>query len=859
MSNKRSLALLGASSLLLSILPAAALAQTPAKNLEKLELSADKVKDSVEISALWASRVGKAEHVLVTTDAVFADSLASGALQGTAKAPLLFIDAKAGLDEQTVKTITGLGAKKVTVLGGEAAISKEIAEALGKVAGVAEVARVSGESRVETSIALAEVTKAKNDTIIVARADDYADSLAAGALAARTGYPVVLAPKPYKVAKDDKTETEVVLHPAVEEYIKKAGIKKIIVAGGPEAVADPTFNALKALVSDTTRAAGESRRETAVALAKMWESTGKVTVVDGYTDTNGFHNGFASALAAANLGAPVLLSNKAEKPSEAELALAGPNADGVTGYCGTYVDGAFCKAVSDKQGAAVKAVKLSESDAILPLKVTPADLAKLVGNSKNAPSRAYEVADAKPDVEYTIKLAKGKKDEKGNVVLDLGTDGLPQKSDEAEIAVVNGSKASATNDVKVKAVAGKISFSVEAKKEDGNGYVVPVITAIDGEKPKVVGMGGAIHVSPVAIEDGQKFSAASGNANDWEVESVDREAKNIVIKNGAKKRTITFKEVDSFTLMDATGANEVKRVDFAYFSKEISAGDKFKGDSAGKDSVYYSQATLPSTYFFVDAAPVAPTAAKSDKKAPTQNTITLKLTGVEEGADVTVKVAKLTDANSIDYKDDETKFTMTKTFPAVKRAADKSVEVTIDGLDPNSFYDFALAQKVGEEVSDFGEFGTKGSGTADTDSIKTTLVPGEVALANVERSEDPINDGKGESGVLKLTLSNDKFDDATIVPGMITVTASTGGKVDVESAGHLVAATGNKVGKSGTGESKVFYIKLKDVKLQDTNPDVKYTVKLDQGALKAANPGADTNKLPENTPNVPAEFTFEYR
>lgn len=858
MSNKRSLALLGASSLLLSILPAAALAQTPAKNLEKLELSADKVKDSVEISSLWASRVGKAEHVLVTTDAVFADSLASGALQGTAKAPLLFIDAKAGLDEQTVKTITGLGAKKVTVLGGEQAISKEIAEALQKVAGVASVDRVSGESRVETSIALAEVTKAKDDTIIVARADDYADSLAAGALAARTGFPVVLAPKPYK-AMEDKKEVEVALHPAVEAYIKKAGIKKIIVAGGPDAVADPTFNALKALVSDTTRAAGESRRETAVELAKLWKSTGKVTVLEGYADANGFHNGFASALAASNLGAPVILSNKAEKPSEAELALAGPAADGVTGYCGTYVDSAFCKAVSDKQGAAVKSVKLSESDAVLPLKVTPADLAKLVGNAKTPPSRAYEVAEAKADVEYTIKLAKGKKDEKGNVVLDLGTDGLPQRSDEAEIAVVNGSKASATNDVKVKAVAGKISFSVEAKKEDGNGYVVPVITAIDGEKPKVVGMGGAIHVSPVAIEDGQKFSAASGANTDWEVESVDREAKNIVIKNGTKKRTITFKEVDSFTLMDAAGTNEVKRVDFAYFSKEISAGDKFKGDASGKDSIYYSQATLPSTYFFVDAAPVAPAATKSDKKAPTQNTITLKLTGVEEGADVTVKVAKLTDANSIDYKDDESKFTMTKTFPAVKRAADKSVEVTIDGLDPNSFYDFALAQKVGDEVSDFGEFGTKGSGTADTDSIKTTLVPGEVALANVERSEDPINDGKGESGVLELTLSNDKFDDATIVPGMITVTASTGGKVDVESAGHLVAATGNKVGKSGTVESKVFYIKLKDVKLQDTNPDVKYTVKLDQGALKAANPGTDTNKLPENTPNVPAEFTFEYR
>ncbi|WP_336250838.1 cell wall-binding repeat-containing protein, partial [Stomatohabitans albus] len=359
MSKKRSLALLGASSMLLSILPAAAFAQAPAaKTLEHLKLSADKVKDPVEISALWASKVGKAENVLVTTDAVFADSLASGALQGTMKAPLLFIDAKAGLDEQTVKTITSLGATKVTVLGGEEAISKSIAESLAKVAGVTEVSRVEGASRVETSIALAEKTKAKDDTVIIARSDDYADSLAAGALAARTGFPVVLVPQPYKVMKDGKEET-INLHPAVEEYLKKAATKKVIVAGGPSAVADSTFTAIKNIVADTTRASGESRRETAVALAKLWNNTGKVTVVEGYSDVNGFHNGFAAALSAANLGAPVVLTNKAQTLSEAELALAGPAATGVTGYCGTYVNDALCKVVADKQGAAVKNVMLA--------------------------------------------------------------------------------------------------------------------------------------------------------------------------------------------------------------------------------------------------------------------------------------------------------------------------------------------------------------------------------------------------------------------------------------------------------------------------------------------------------------------
>lgn len=843
MSNKRSLALLGASSLLLSILPAAALAQTPAKTLEKLDLSADKVKDSVEISALWASRVGKAEHVLVTTDAVFADSLASGALQGNEKAPLLFIDTKTGIDEQTVKTITGLGAKKVTVLGGEQAISKEIAEALGKVAGVTDVDRISGETRVETSVALAEKTKAKDDTIIVARADDYADSLAAGALAARTGYPVVLANKPYKTMVDKK-ETEVVLHPAVEAYIKKAGIKKVIVAGGSEAVADPTFNALKALVADTTRAAGESRRETAVELAKLWKSTGKVTVVEGYSDVNGFHNGFASALAASNLGAPVLLSNKAEKPSEAELALAGPNADGVTGYCGTYVDAAFCKAVADKQTAAVKSVKLSESDAILPLKVTPSDVAKLVGADKNAPTRVYEVADAKADVEYTIKLAKGKKDEKGNIVLDLGTDEKPQDSKEASIGTVNGAKAGQANNVKVKAVAGKISFSVEANIENGNGYVIPVLTAVEDGKDKLVGQGGPVHISPVAPEDGTYLGNIE--AGDWEIVSVDKEGKTLVVESPTKKkRTLAFKEIDIFY----NGAKgDDKLVDFATFVKELSVGDQIVG-TANDGTLYYGKPTLRSTFVWKDAAPKAPTSAKSAKTAPTQDSITLKLTDVEEGADVTVKGIKYAagaDA-TVPYKKNEEKFTISQVFPAVKRLADKSVEVTITGLDADSKYDFAVSQKVGEETSDFKDYGAEiaspGPLVVDNHFIQTTKQPETLAIASVDRLTDVVNDGTGVEKKLLVTLDSDKFDDGNVDKSKITVEAKSGGVVKVTSVKD------DKVGKGDT--TKQVELTL-GTDLNDSATDIEYTVKFQQGAVTTA--AAKGEK-----PSTPAEFKFMYR
>lgn len=856
MSKKRSLALLGASSMLLSILPAAAFAQAPAKTLEHLTLSVDAVKDPVEISALWASKVGKADHVLVTTEAVFADSLASGALQGSLKSPLLFIDGKsATIDAQTVKTITGLGATKVTVLGGLNAVSKETAEALGKVAGVTAVDRIDGESRVETSVKLAEKTGAKEDTVIIARADDYADSLAAGALAANKGYPVVLVPMPYKSMVDGK-EVDVNLHPAVEAYLKKAGIKKVIVAGGKEAVAEATFEAVKALVNDTTRAAGDSRRETAVELAKLWASTGKVTVVDGYSDVNGFHNGFAAALSASNLGAPVILSNKAEKLTAGEEALFGPAATGVTGYCGTYVNEAICKAVADKQGAAVKPVKLTESDAILPLKVTPSDMMALVGDATKKPNRQYEVADAKADVKYTIKLVKAKKDDKGNVVLDADNAGLPQMSDIASIAVVNGA-AAAGNKVEVNAVSGKITFSVAADKENASGYVMPVVTAMENGKEKVLGMGGALKISPKTLESGTYLSSVE--SGDWTVESVDKDAKTIIIVRGGNKRTLTYKESDVFY---QKGENKPEnRVDFATFVKGISKGDIIAGTNAPDhttDTLFFESASLQSIITWKNAAPAAPTAITAvDRK---ENSVALELTGVEDGATLVIKYYKLTTVapadNGQDYSANKQLFTQELKVPNVKNVSNK-VKVEVTGLDASSKYDFAVSQVVGEETSDFAEYGAAGADADPANVVATTKKPVKFAVADVERVDDPINNGAGSGKRLKITLADDNFNGGDLAAGKITVVASTGGKLTVAKIGDKLAGasvdeTTKKVGAADAGgtNKRVFYVELNHV-LDDALNDIEYTVKFEQGAV--------TSTTPVGSPSAAFDFVFKYR
>lgn len=866
MLSKRSFALVGTGALVLSMLPGVGMAQAQVeKQLDHLVLSADQVKDSVEISALWAAKVGKADHVLVTTDAVFADSLASGALQGALKAPLLFIDTKVGVDAQTIKTITSLGASKVTVLGGDQAVSPALVDALKKINGVKTVDRISGASRVETSVAIAERVGAKDDTVIVARADNYADSLAAGALAARTGYPVLLNTNPFK----DANGVMVNVHPALEAYLKKNQIKKILVAGGPEAVADASVAALKTMVSDTSRVAGQTRRETAVALAKLWSSTGKVTVVDGFAQSNGFHNGFAAALSAANLGAPVVLANKGEALSKGEAELVGPGATGVTGYCGTYVDSKLCTHVAERQGARVVVSKLENRDAPAALTVTPTDKALLISNGKTPVNRQYVIRGAQEGKDYTIKLAKAKRDEKGNIVLDNGTDGKPVDSNtNLSISVVNGASSGAKNNVVVKPVSGEITFTVEAAGDVNYGLVIPVVMVKDGEQDKIVTQAGPVVVSPPELPNGTLLSAVSGNNNDWIIKAVHKEERFIVIANGDKQFTMKFDENDKFY---TSRVKDNYRIDLDGFLKELSINDAIGGNNSvgvELDSIYYQSPLLSSTIVYKDLAPVPPSVTTSFDIQPTSTSVGIRVEFFEPGATLTVKIAKLGEKKGISYQDDPSKFTITRTFTNVQPGANRSVHLELKGLDPSSHYDVAVAQTVNGELSGFSNLGSV-DGTSTADVLSTTVPLTKIGIANVQRVQDPVNDGlsydplvpgalKGNT-LFKVTLDSDRFDGGMITPENIVITPTSGGVIiplpqnstssELDDTGlELKAAGYDKVGTSASGESKVFYVKF-ITPLIDAEPDVEYVLKLKPTALKSA----DNKALSDE-----AAFTFKY-
>lgn len=136
--------------------------------------------------------------VIVTRSDDFADALASAPLADALEAPILTTATGKDLDARVEAEITRLKPNAVIVVGGENAVSKEAAETLDSIEGVASFERISGVDRYETAVKLADETIERlpagpatspvktraNTPVFLTTGLDFADALAAGAAAA---------------------------------------------------------------------------------------------------------------------------------------------------------------------------------------------------------------------------------------------------------------------------------------------------------------------------------------------------------------------------------------------------------------------------------------------------------------------------------------------------------------------------------------------------------------------------------------------------------------------------------------------------------------------------------------------------
>ena len=164
--------------------------------------------------------------------------------------------------------------------------------------------RVAGANRIATAVALSKKAHAAADTVVLARADSYADALGAAPLAGRFSAPVLLT-------------GSTALDPAVSAEIRRLGATTVWLAGGNSALSPAVAEALRGLgISDVRRLAGATRYDTARLIAQELGSTSAYVV-----QATDWPSAVAVSGLAALTKAPILLVDKTSVPAATSQAL----------------------------------------------------------------------------------------------------------------------------------------------------------------------------------------------------------------------------------------------------------------------------------------------------------------------------------------------------------------------------------------------------------------------------------------------------------------------------------------------------------------------------------------------------------
>lgn len=244
---------------------------------------------AVEISK---ASYGQSDVAILVQARNFPDALAAGPLAYTYRAPIL-LTSTIGLNDRTLSELERLQVKKVILMGGEGAISREVERNLQNRG--YETLRVFGSNRyntaVETAKNMEEIT-GKPKAAVLTSGTQFADALSAGSFAAKNGYPILLT--------NGST-----LNAETLKYL--SSLDEVIIVGGSGVIKQEVRNILEELGLKITAVFGANRSETSTIIGeKYFTGSSNALVANGWD--------FADALAAAPYAAknnmPMILVHK---------------------------------------------------------------------------------------------------------------------------------------------------------------------------------------------------------------------------------------------------------------------------------------------------------------------------------------------------------------------------------------------------------------------------------------------------------------------------------------------------------------------------------------------------------------------
>src|SRR5699024_6759325 len=238
-------------------------------------------KNRTQTSLRVAQKLGISSKAFYASGLSFPDALSVGTIAAKQKAPIILGENS----EEIIREMKKLGINEVVIVGGKGSVSEEEEKAI-KDNIDAEAKRLSGKDRYETSKAILNEYKITNVGVVGGEA--YADALTANPHLAKKNHGIYLMDSSSKL--DD-------------------GFKASVTIGGE--------NSVKELFGEK-RLSGKNRYATAAAIANEFEDFDTVVIADG----RNFADALSAAPLAANLGAPIVLTNGKEVPEEVKEIIA---------------------------------------------------------------------------------------------------------------------------------------------------------------------------------------------------------------------------------------------------------------------------------------------------------------------------------------------------------------------------------------------------------------------------------------------------------------------------------------------------------------------------------------------------------
>lgn len=191
-----------------------------------------------------------------------------------------------------------IGLKKAEILAGPAIISDSVLNNIH----CNSKERIYGEDRIGTAIEIAK--HCTGNTIILVNMDDFPDLVCAGALGAQMNAAVLINNSSDKLSMQNRN------------FLFNFGPRKIIIIGGTSLISSAVESILRDITSNVERIYGSDRYDTSVQIIKQyWQNYNYDNIVLAKGDA--FKNMSSAAMLAANLNAPVLLTDGSSLSNEA--------------------------------------------------------------------------------------------------------------------------------------------------------------------------------------------------------------------------------------------------------------------------------------------------------------------------------------------------------------------------------------------------------------------------------------------------------------------------------------------------------------------------------------------------------------